>query len=176
VLLVGESGSGKSTLAALLLAMGHQSLGDDVLRFAPATRTFCSVGRSLKLDDKLLQMLDLHVVDRIRNSPGTFLATGSLYVSPVALCEGWESPPGQPWGLVILEEASHCGPAALVRRSPAESAVRVVQSLLGLAGATVARTIVGVALLESLRDAVAFQARGADPKGLADLIVEAARN
>jgi len=176
VLLIGGSGSGKSTLTALLLAMGNQALGDDVLRFAPSLRSFEALGRSLKLDDKALQMLDLQIVDRIWSSSGTFLAPGSLYVSPVALCERWESPSGRPWGMVILEDAPHVGPTGLDQRSAAESAVRVVQSLLGATGEPETRALASVALLESLQHAVAFQARGADPAGLANLIVEAARN
>jgi hypothetical protein len=176
VLLVGGSGSGKSTLTALLLAMGYSALGDDVLRFAPSLRVFDAVGRSLKLDDNTLQMIDLRVTKRIRSSPGTFLASGSLYVSPVALCEGWQASPGRPWGMVILEDAPHVGPAALERRSAAEPAVKVVQSLLGPAASPESRTRAGLALLEGLQQAVAFQARGADPVGLANLIVEAARN
>ena len=176
VLLVGGSGSGKSTLTALLLAMGYPALGDDVLRFAPSLRVFEAVGRSLKLDDNTLPMLGLQVVDRILSSSGTFLAPGSLYVSPEALCERWESPPGRPWGMVILEDAPHAGPAGLDSRSAAESAVRVVQSLLGVAGGPETRAVTGVALLECLQHAVAFQARGADPAGLANLIIEAARH
>jgi hypothetical protein len=176
VLLVGGSGSGKSTLTALLLAMGYPALGDDVLRFAPSLRVFEAVGRSLKLDDNTLQLLDLRVVDRIRSSSGTYLASGSLYVSPVALCDEWESQPGRPWGMVILEDTPHAGPAGLDQRSAAESAVRVVQSLLGVAGGPQTRAHAGLAILESLRHAIAFQARGADPAGLANLIVEAARN
>jgi hypothetical protein len=176
VLMVGGSGSGKSTLTALLLAMGYPALGDDVLRFAPSLRAFEAVGRSLKLDDNTLQLLDLRIVDRVLSSSGTFLAPGSLYVSPVALCDEWESPPGQPWGMVILEDAPHAGPAGLDPRSAAESAIRVVQSLLGPAGEAETRALAGVALLESLQYAVAFQARGADPAGLANLIVKAASN
>lgn len=175
VLLVGGSGSGKSTLTALFLARGYPALGDDVLRFALSLREFAAIGRSLKLDDNTLPMLGLHVVDSIVSSPGTFRASGSLYVSPEALCERWESPPGRPWGLVILDEAARAGPARLEPRSAAESAVRVVQSLLGAPGGPEARTLAGVALLESLQHAVAFQAHGADPVGLANLIVEAAR-
>lgn len=176
VLLVGGSGSGKSTLTALLLAMGYPALGDDVLRFAPSLRVFEAVGRSLKLDDNTLKLLDVQIVDRIRSSSGTFLAPGSLYVSPVALCERWESPPGRPWGMVILEDATHVGPAGLEQRSAADSALRVVQGLLGVTGKSETKAVAGVALLESLQHAVAFQARGADPAGLANLIVKAARN
>lgn len=176
VLLVGGSGSGKSTLTALLLAMGHTALGDDVLRFAPSVGAFAAVGRSFKLDDKALTLLDLGLVDKILSSSGTFLASSSLYVSPVAFCEGWMSPPAKPWAMVILEDAPHAGPAGLDRRSAAESAIRVVQSLLGVAGAQESRAVAAMALLDSLQHAVAFQAHGADPAGLANLIVEAARN
>jgi hypothetical protein len=176
VLLVGGSGSGKSTLTALFLARGYPALGDDVLRFAPSRQVFEAVGRSLKLDDNTLPMLGLQTVERVLSSPGTFLARGSLYVSPEALCERWESPPVRPWGMVILEDAPHEGPARLDPRSAAESAVRVLQSLLGDTGGPEARTLAGVALLESLQHAVAFQARGADPVGMVNLIVEAARN
>lgn len=176
VLLIGGSGSGKSTLTALLLAKGYTALGDDVVRFAPSLRRFEAVGRSLKLDDNTLSMLDLPIVDRITSSSGTYLAAGSLFVSPVALCERWESPPGRPWGLVILEDAPHAGPAGLDQRSAADSAVRVVRSLLGATGKPAARALAGVALLESLQDTVAFQARGADPAELAKLLIEAARH
>jgi hypothetical protein len=78
--------------------------------------------------------------------------------------------------MVILEDAPHVGPTGLDQRSAAESAVRVVQSLLGATGEPETRALAGVALLESLQHAVAFQARGADPAGLANLIVEAARS
>ena len=77
---------------------------------------------------------------------------------------------------MILEDAPHVGPAGLDRRGAAESAVRVVQSLLGVGGASELKAVAAVALLESLQHVVAFQASGADPAGLADLIVKAARN
>ncbi|MEK7667612.1 MAG: hypothetical protein AAB409_03090, partial [Gemmatimonadota bacterium] len=103
VLLVGPSGSGKSTITALLLERGYPALGDDVLRFAPASGIFSSVPRSLKLDDNAFCLLNLQMQVKATLSVGTVLAAGSLYVSPVALCPAWEAVPGRPWGVVVLE-------------------------------------------------------------------------
>ncbi len=79
--------------------------------------------------------------------------------------------------MVVLENAPHEGPAGLSRCGPGAAAVRVVASALGAAQrpAGSGEAALKLALLESLADAVAFEARGGDPEGLARLIEEAAR-
>lgn len=178
VLLVGPSGSGKSTITAVLLEKGHPALGDDVLRFAPASGTFSSVPRSLKLDDNAFGLLNLQTQEKATGTVGTVLAAGSLYVSPVALCPAWEAVPGRPWGLVMLEPAPHRGPAGLERHGEGVAAVRLVQSLLGaeFGQGEEARRQASLALLESLTDVAAFHSRGAGPRTLADRIEEVARS
>ena len=177
VLLVGPSGSGKSTLTALLLVRGNTMLGDDVLRFSTERAVFESVPRDVKLDAKSLSLVDIRINDSQFLNPGIFLAATTTYVSPVALCTEWESAPGRPWAVVVLEGVPHTGPAGLERRGEGEAAVRLIQSVLGAAH----RSVGGVGLetrvrlLESLRDAVAYQARGGDPTALADLIEREAR-
>lgn len=177
LLLVGPSGSGKSTLTALLMVRGSQMLGDDVLRFSPHSASFESVPRSLKLDAKTLPMIHLRYSNSEFSNQGIVLAAGTTYVSPVALCTEWESGPGRPWAVVVLESAPHKGPAGLERRGEGEAAVRLIQSVLGAAHAAAGGSLEGarLRLLESLGDAVAYQARGGDPAGLADLIEKEAR-
>lgn len=101
-----------------------------------------------------------------------FLAAGITYVSPVAFCTEWESPPGRPWGVVVLENAPHTGPAGLERHGEGEAAVRLIQGVLGAAHQAAGGSFAEARLrmIESVGDAVAFQARGADPAALADLI------
>jgi len=178
VLLVGPSGSGKSTLTALLLARGHPALGDDVLRFAPSEGVFSAVPRSLKLDANAFHLLTLETRTKALSSIGTLLAAGSHYVSPAALCPAWESKPGRPWAVVVLESAPHRGSAALERYSEGEAAVRLVQSMLGaeFGPGAEARMEASLKLLESLGEAAAFRARGTRPSALADLIEEVARS
>ena len=177
LLLVGPSGSGKSTLTALLMVRGNRMLGDDVLRFSPQSAFFESVPRSLKLDDKTLPLMHLRYSRSQFANPGIVLAPGITYVSPVALCTEWESEPGQPWAVVVLEGAPHDGPAGLERRGEGAAAVRLIQSVLGAGHAAADGSLEGarLRLLESLGDAVAYQARGGDPAGLADLIEKEAR-
>jgi hypothetical protein len=177
VLLIGPSGSGKSTLTALLLVRGNRMLGDDVLRFSSQNGMFSSVPRSIKLDDKTLSNMALQHFVSPPSGWGMFLAAGTTYVSPVALCTEWESGPGRPWAVVVLEDAPHSGPAGLERRGEGEAAVRLIQSVLGAAHRSVggAGPEGQLRLLESLRDAVAYQARGGDPTALADLIEREAR-
>jgi hypothetical protein len=178
VLLVGASGSGKSTLTALFLERGHPALGDDVLRFAPSEGAFSAVPRSLKLDANAFHLLTLETRTKALSSIGTLLAAGSHYVSPAALCPAWESQPGRPWAVVVLESAPHSGSAALERYSEGEAAVRLVQSMLGAEFGPGAETRIeaSLKLLESLGEAAAFHARGARPSALADLIEEVARS
>jgi hypothetical protein len=177
LLLVGGAGSGKSTLTALLLARGHRALGDDVVRFGPATGLFEAVPRALKLDNKTLDLLDLQSKRRVLSSPGTVLASDIFYISPAAFHEDWLAARGRPWAVVVLGQAPHRGPATLVRRSEGEAAVRVLRSVLGASHGDGAAAGDGTALrlLESLETLVAFEAGGGDPSGLADLIEEAAR-
>jgi hypothetical protein len=177
VLLVGASGSGKSMLTALFLERGHPALGDDVLRFAPPEGVFSAVPRSLKLDANAFHLLTLETRTKALSSIGTLLAAGSHYVSPAALCPAWESQPGRPWAVVVLESAPHRGSAELERYSEGEAAVRLVQSMLGaeFGPGAEARTEASLKLLESLGEAAAFRARGARPSALADLIEEVVR-
>lgn len=177
LLLVGGAGSGKSTLTALLLGRGHRALGDDVVRFAPATGLFDAVPRSLKLDNNALDLLALQSKRRVLSSPGTVVASDILYVSPAAFHEDWRAAPGRPWAVVVLGNAPHRGPATLTRRSEGAAAVRVLRSVLGATHRSVATAGGGAALrlLESLEALVAYEADGGDPAGLADLIEEAAR-
>jgi hypothetical protein len=79
--------------------------------------------------------------------------------------------------VVVLEGAPHEGPAGLERRGEGEAAVRLIQSVLGAGHAAADGSLEGarLRLLESLGDAVAYQARGGDPAGLADLIEKEAR-
>lgn len=178
VLLVGASGSGKSTLTALFLERGHLALGDDVLRFAPPEGVFSAVPRSLKLDANAFHLLTLQTRTKALSSIGMLLAAGSHYVSPAAICPAWESQPGRPWAVVVLESAPHRGPAALERYSEGEAAVRLVQNMLGaeFGSGAEARMEASLKLLESLGEAAAFHARGARPSALADLIEEVARS
>ncbi|MGD0484354.1 MAG: hypothetical protein ABSB58_06840 [Gemmatimonadales bacterium] len=176
-LFVGPSGSGKSTLTALLLARGNRMLGDDVLRFSPQSASFESVPRSLKLDAKTLPLIHLQYYEWQFAERGIFLAAGTTYVSPVALCTEWESEPGRPWAVVVLDGAPHEGPSGLERRGEGEAAVRLIRSVLGAAHEAVGGSLEGarLRLLESFGDAVAYQARGGDPAALADLIEKEAR-
>jgi hypothetical protein len=177
LLLVGPSGSGKSTLTALLMRRGNRMLGDDVVRFSRDSASFESVPRSLKIDAKTLPLMHLRFPDSGFAGGGIFLAAGTTYVSPVALCTEWESGPGRPWAVVVLESAPHAGPAGLERRGEGEAAVRLIQSVLGAAHQPAGSSREGarLRLLESLDDAVAYQTRGGDPVALADLIEKEAR-
>ena len=77
----------------------------------------------------------------------------------------------------MLEGPPHAGAAGLERLGEGEAAVRLLQSVLGAehrAGAD-ADSGTRLRLLESLGDAVAYQARGGDPAALADLIESEAR-
>ncbi len=174
VLLAGGPGSGKSTLAALLLRRGHPILGDDVVRFDTVRGGFAAVPRSLKLDPTALGALGMDDVAARGPEAGTFLAAGALYISPAALSVGWEAGPGRAWGVVLLGDAPHAGPASLVRRGEGGAAVRLLQGVLGAARGGEGGTDARLGLLESLDGARAWQAGGGDPARLADLIVEAA--
>ena len=79
--------------------------------------------------------------------------------------------------MVVLEGAAHEGPAGLERRGEGEAAVRLIRSVLGAAHEADGRSATGarLRLLESLGDAVAYQARGGDPAALVDLIEKEAR-
>jgi hypothetical protein len=178
VLLIGGSGSGKSTLTAMLLRRGHPILGDDVLRFAPRPGFFDAVPRSIKLDHEALDRIGWDGASMPYHVAGTYRAAGTMYVSPAAVCEHWYAGQGRPWGVVVLDGAPRQGPARLARRGEGEAAVRLLQSVLGVAHVARGGASAGsrLRLLESLRDAVAYDARGADPAGLADLIVEAAQS
>lgn len=177
LLLVGPSGSGKSTIAAILVSRGNSALGDDVLRFAPSKCLFFPVPRSFKLDIKDLSLLALDNKKVPPEQLGTFLAHSTVYVSPVALCTRWEATPGRPWGLVLLDPGPHGGPAKLERSSEGAAAVRLVQSAMGatFGPGEQARGAASVRLLESLSESAAYQASGAGPSTLADLIEEVAR-
>jgi len=176
VLLVGGPGSGKSTLTALLLRRGHPMLGDDVVRFAAGDLSFHAVPRSLKLDPDALAAMGMGDVTSQGPETGTFLAAGALYTSPAVLLAAWDAGRGRAWGVVLLGDAPHAGPASLERHGEGGAAVRLLQSVLGTAHLEPAGTRVDprLRLLESLREAVAWRAGGGDPVRLADLIVEAA--
>ena len=77
----------------------------------------------------------------------------------------------------MLEGAPHEGPAGLERRGEGEAAVRLIRSVLGAAHEADGGSATGarLRLLESLGDAVAYQARGGDPAALVDLIEREAR-
>lgn len=78
--------------------------------------------------------------------------------------------------MVVLEDGPHAGPAGLERRGEGVVAVRLLQSLLGAAPRPAAvEDGMRLRLLESVGDAAAYQARGADPAALADLIETEAR-
>jgi hypothetical protein len=79
--------------------------------------------------------------------------------------------------VVVLEGAPHEGPARLERRGEGEAAVRLIRSVLGAAHEADGGSATGarLRLLESLGDAVAYQARGGDPAALVDLIEREAR-
>ena len=178
LLLVGPSGSGKTTLAAALLSRGHPVLGDDVLRFAPTTGEYSAFPRSFKLDDNTLTVLELWRGSSLDEVPGTFLALGCLYVSPVALCHAWLAEPGRPWGVVVLNPGPREGAARLESFSEGQAAVRVVQSMLGAStgpGAG-ARVNAGLGLVESVAQARAFRVGGLGVLATADLVEEAARS
>ncbi len=72
----------------------------------------------------------------------------------------------------MLEPGPHGGSAVLERYSEGEAAVRLVQSMLGaeFGPGAEARVEASLKLLESLGEAAAFHARGAQPCALADLI------
>ena len=78
------------------------TLGDDVLRFAPAAGLFEAVPRALKLDNKTLDLLDLRSKRRVLSSPGTVRASDIVYISPAAFHEDWQAAPGRPWAVVVL--------------------------------------------------------------------------
>lgn len=164
-LLMGVSGSGKSTLAAHLLASGHRTWGDDLVRFASGSLSYSAVPRSFKLDDNSISNIDL-IADVCRRSvPGTFLAPECWYVSPAAVRSEWEAPFGRPHAVVLLDVADHVGPARVETMSTGAAAVEVTQALIGTGARDAGRLAVGV--LESLRDVAGFRARGADPAALA---------
>jgi len=177
VLLVGASGSGKSTLTALLVSRGHRMLGDDVLRFSTQNAFFNVVPRSLKLDVNSFKYIDIRVSESEYSARGIFLAASTVYVSPVALCTEWEALPGRPWAVVVLDGTPHTGMAGLERRGEGGAAVRLIQSVLGAEHRTGTDAVPAtrLRLLESVGGAVAYEARGADPLALADLIESEAR-
>jgi len=179
VLLVGGPGSGKSTLTALLLRRGHPILGDDVLRFDAREGCFGAVPRSIKLDPLTLRELGLGGMADRGPEGGTFLAAGAAYTSPAVFLAGWEAGRGPAWGVVLLGGPPHTGPALLARRGEGGAAVRLLQGVLGNPRAGAAsgpgRADARLRLLESLEGARAWEAGGADPARLADLIVEAVR-
>lgn len=167
LLIVGDSGAGKSTLLAHLLLRGHRAIGDDVVRFATADGTFSAVGRSLKLDDKALARMPLLAARCAHAAIGTLLAPGCCYMSPAAIRRDWEAAPTRPWAVVTLDGSTHAGPGLVRRSSEGEAAVGVTQRILGLATGREERDDVAGALLESLSDAAAYRAEGAEPWAVA---------
>ena len=169
VLLVGDSGAGKSTLAAFLLTRGHLAWGDDLVRFAPEERRFSAVPRSWKVDAKTLE--NLYLLSRLGadGAQGMVLASNVAYVSPATLRRRWRAPDGPVHIVVLLDAASHKGPAALERASDGAAGVTAARMLIGAdvtrPGSEQADLMVRV--LEAMREVRAYRARGADPAGLA---------
>jgi len=175
VLVLGAPGAGKSTVAAHLLASGHRVWGDDLVRFAAGDLTFSAVPRSFKLDFKSLQQLELVRDICERHAPGMVLAPECWYVSPAAVRDSWEAPPGRPVALVLLDAARHVGPARVEPVSAAEAAVQATQTLLDPAGEEAGEERqLDVRVLESLADVRAYRGQGADPARLARAIEEIA--
>lgn len=174
VLLVGDSGAGKSTLVAHLLLRGHRMLGDDLVRFAPHSCTFSSVGRSVKLERNALRYMPLIAAKCTAAVVGTLLAAGCYYVSPAAIRRDWEAPPGRPWAVVLLDAGSRGEPAGLVKSSEGEAAVYVTQKVLGREpGAEVGAPRsedVTLRLLEGLAEVTAYRAAGHDPAAVAEAL------
>ncbi len=171
VLLVGGSGAGKSTLLAHLMLRGHSVLGDDVVRFATDEGRFSAVGRSVKLDDKALRSLPLVAALCAAGAIGTLLAAGCYYVSPATIRRSWQAEPARPWGVVLLDSASHTGASGVAAASEGAAAVSLARNVLGGTGLSVpAREAVTVRLLESLADAAGYRAVGGDPALVAEAL------
>lgn len=171
VLLLGAPGSGKSTIAAHLFAIGHRLWGDDLVRFASTRGEFSAVPRSLKLDSKSLQEIELFRRICEQEAPGTLLASDSWYVSPAAVRIAWEAPPARPRAIVLLDAAEHTGPVRLVAMSAAEAAVHATRALLGRAEAA-SDSKHALRVLESLADVKAWRGGGAGAARLARAIEE----
>ena len=171
VLIVGDSGAGKSTLVAHLMVRGHRMLGDDLVRFATADRTFSAVGRSVKLDPNSLPGLPLIASKCATGVVGTLLAAGCHYVSPAAIRRHWQAEPARPKAVVLLEAASRRGPSGVERASEGEAAVYLTQKVLGgVANGAVRREDVAMCLLEGLADVAAYRAVGSDPAAVAEAL------
>ena len=167
-LIVGDSGAGKSTLVAHLMLRGHRTLGDDVVRFAPASGRFSAVGRSMKLEPNSLRAMPLIASRCAAATVGTLLAAGCCYVSPAAIRRSWQAGDGRPWAVILLDAARRTGEPGLERASEGEAAVSVTQQVLGeAAGGAPRQEEVTVRLLEVLADVTAYRAVGSDPAAVA---------
>ncbi len=174
VLIVGDSGAGKSTLVAHLMVRGHRLLGDDVVRFATADRTFSAVGRSVKLDPNTLARLPLIAGKCAMGVVGTLLAAGSYYVSPAAIRRSWQAAPGKPSAVLLLDAGRRRGPGRVERSSEGEAAVYVTQKVLGGApGGAATRKDATVQILDGLVDVAAYRAAGDDPAAVAEALERA---
>lgn len=171
VLLLGAPGSGKSTIAAHLLANGHRLWGDDLVRFATPDGTFSAVPRSLKLDSKSLNDIELFRRICLRQDVGTLIAPDTYYVSPAAVRDSWEAPPERPRALVVLDAAQHTGPVRLTPVSAAQAALQATQTLLG-GTAQIVDARLATRVLESLADVKAWRGGGAGAARLARAIEE----
>jgi len=171
VLLIGDPGAGKSTLVTHLMMRGHDVLGDDVVRFATRDGRYSAVGRSFKLDDKALRGMPLVAALCAAGTLGTLLAAGCYYVSPAAIRRTWHGSAARPWAVVLLDAGARIGASGVQRSSEGEAAVVASRKLLGGAALPApVRAGATVRLLESLEDAVAYRAVGADPARVAEAL------
>ncbi|HEY2805343.1 MAG TPA: hypothetical protein VGI92_05740 [Gemmatimonadales bacterium] len=172
VLIVGASGTGKSTLAAHLFARGHQLWGDDLVQFASTQRQFSAVQRSLKLDANTLESLSLLAVICSEGTQGTLFAPHAVFVSPAALRQDWQAPTAAADAVVILEAATHHGPARLETIGAAEAALIAARALMG--GGTSSNSEEQAELmarvLEAMSDLKAYRAAGSPASSVADAL------
>ncbi len=174
--MAGPAGSGKSTLTALLFDRGCGLWGDDVVRFATDTLEFSGFERSIKIAQNTLHHMTIARDAALCDSPGTFLAADSYYISPAAFRSEWLVPPGRVGVIVQLDASRHSGRAHLTPISAAHAAVALTQLLLGPEREALgSRGDARLRLLEAVSDAAAWEAWGADPVALAAAIEEAAR-